>query len=63
MPSIESESLHWTTLEDHQNMMEQLGIRVLRPGPDGRAKVGEPNAANYDPEKANPIRTSRIRSR
>ncbi len=54
MPSIESESLHWTTLEDHQNMMAQLGIRVLRPGPDGRAKVGEPNAANYDPEKANP---------
>jgi (4-O-methyl)-D-glucuronate---lignin esterase len=34
-------------------MMEQLGIRKLRPGPSGRA--GATNAANYDPAKANPF--------
>jgi hypothetical protein len=44
----------WTTEQDHQNMMEQLGIRKLRPGPSGRA--GAPNAANYDESKANPYR-------
>ncbi len=33
-------------------MMEQLGIKALRPGPSG--KPDAPNAANYDPEKANP---------
>ncbi len=42
------------TAQDHQNMMEQLGIRALRPGPSGRAPAGAPNAANYDPAKANP---------
>jgi hypothetical protein len=39
------------TAVDHQNMMEQLGITVLRPGANSRA--GTPNAANYDEEKAN----------
>src|SRR5262245_31199561 len=43
---------NWTTVQDHQNMMAQLGITKLRPGPSGRA--GAPNGANYDPEKANP---------
>jgi len=43
----------WTTQEDHRNMMEQLGIVRLRPGPSGRPDA--PNAANYDPEKANPF--------
>ena len=33
-------------------MMEQLGIRKLRPGPSGRA--GAANSANYDESKANP---------
>ncbi len=33
-------------------MMEQLGIKKLRPGPSGR--TGATNAANYDPAKANP---------
>jgi hypothetical protein len=42
----------WTTAEDHQNMMAQLGIRKLRPGPSGTA--GAPNEANYDESKANP---------
>jgi lysophospholipase L1-like esterase len=40
--------------EDHADMMRQLGITRLRPGYDGWAKAGEPNAANYDPAKANP---------
>ena len=42
----------WTTAQDHRNMMDQLGIKALRPGPSGRADA--PNAANYDPAKANP---------
>lgn len=33
-------------------MMDQLGIKALRPGPSGRA--GATNEANYDPAKANP---------
>lgn len=33
-------------------MMEQLGIKRLRPGPSGQA--GATNAANYDSAKANP---------
>ena len=44
--------LNWTTAQDHRNMMEQLGIKALRPGPSGR--VGAPNSANYDETKANP---------
>src|SRR6266513_1464472 len=46
------EPLNWTTQQDHQNMMEQLGIKVLRPGPSGRA--GATNEANYNPARANP---------
>lgn len=34
-------------------MMEQLGLRAMRPGPCGRA--GAPNQANYDEAKANPF--------
>lgn len=44
--------LNWTTQQDHRNMMEQLGITRLRPGPSGQP--GATNAANYDPAKANP---------
>ena len=39
--------------QDHQNMMEQLGIAKLRPGPSGQA--GRPDSANYDEAKANPF--------
>src|ERR1044071_9820071 len=46
------EPLNWTTQQDHRDMMEQLGITKLRPGPSGRA--GATNEANYDPAKANP---------
>jgi hypothetical protein len=43
----------WTAAEDHQNMMDQLGIKVLRPGPSGNE--GAPNHANYDEATANPF--------
>src|SRR5688572_2362568 len=46
------EPKNWTTAEDHQNMMAQLGIRKLRPGPSGNANA--PNQANYDEALANP---------
>jgi hypothetical protein len=47
-------ALQEATAQDHKNMLEQLGIKALRPGPSGRAEAGAPNAANYDPAKANP---------
>jgi lysophospholipase L1-like esterase len=43
----------WTTAEDHQQMMEQLGIRVLRPGRSPNEQ--DPNHANYDEAQANPF--------
>jgi hypothetical protein len=42
----------WTAAQDHQNMMDQLGIRALRPGPSGNESA--PNHANYDEATANP---------
>jgi len=45
--------LNWTAQQDHQNMMKQLGITRLRPGPSGQ--TGATNSANYDPAKANPF--------
>ena len=39
--------------DDHRNMMEQLGIRSLRPGPSGNEQA--PNHANYDEALANPF--------
>jgi hypothetical protein len=44
---------NWTAQQDHQNMMEQLGITKLRPGPSGNPAAT--NSANYDPAKANPF--------
>ncbi|HET7626752.1 MAG TPA: acetylxylan esterase, partial [Verrucomicrobiae bacterium] len=38
---------------DHSNMMAQLGITKLRPGPNGNANA--PDAANYDQARANPF--------
>ncbi len=46
------ELMNWTTAQDHRNMLDQLGIRALRPGPNGTP--GKPNSANYDEAKANP---------
>lgn len=44
--------VHFTAEQDHQNMMDQLGIKQLRPGPSGNESA--PNHANYDPALANP---------
>ena len=43
----------FTAEQDHDNMMKQLGITVLRPGPSGDEKA--PNHANYDEALANPF--------
>ena len=42
----------FTDEQDHQNMMDQLGIQALRPGPSGDERA--PNHANYDESLANP---------
>src|ERR1044071_6873120 len=47
-----SVSTNWTAAQDHKNMMEQLGITKLRPGPSGQPNTA--NSANYDQSKANP---------
>jgi lysophospholipase L1-like esterase len=41
------------TAEDHQQMMAQLGITALRPGPSGNESA--PNHANYDSTLATPF--------
>jgi hypothetical protein len=41
-----------TAQQDHDNMMQQLGIKALRSGPSGDEKA--PNHANYDTALANP---------
>jgi len=45
--------VNFTAEQDHQNMMDQLHIKSLRPGADGN-NPNAPNAANYDEAKANP---------
>ena len=42
-----------TTMEDHQNMLRQLRITSLRPGPSGNESA--PNHANFDETLANPF--------
>jgi hypothetical protein len=42
----------FTAEQDHQNMMDQLGIKSLRPGPSGNESA--PNHANYDESLATP---------
>ncbi len=44
----------FTAQQDHDDMMKQLGIKTLRPGPSGDEKAT--NHANYDPALANPYR-------
>jgi hypothetical protein len=41
-----------TAQQDQQNMLDQLGIKALRPGYSGNENA--PNSANYDESKANP---------
>ena len=45
-------AVNWTQEQDQKNMMDQLGIRALRPGASGNDS--DPNHANYDESKANP---------
>jgi len=47
------EPLNWSAQQDHKNMLDQLGIVRLRPGPSGQQ--GVTNSANYDPAQANPF--------
>ena len=47
------EPVVFTTSEDHRNMLQQLGITKLRPGPSGDPTAA--NAANTDETKANPF--------
>jgi (4-O-methyl)-D-glucuronate---lignin esterase len=50
--AAEREALRAATDEDHRDMLRQLGIEALRPGPSGDESA--PNHANYDEAKANP---------
>lgn len=52
-PGTAHAPLNWTAQQDHKNMMEQLGITRLRPGPSGQPNAT--NSANYEPAKANPF--------
>jgi hypothetical protein len=49
----EATAKEWTAADDHQNMLDQLGIKTLRPGPS--ANESAPNAANYEESRANPF--------
>jgi hypothetical protein len=50
---IDAAAMAAATARDHQNMMEQLGITRLRPGPSGNEN--DANHANYDEALANPF--------
>lgn len=56
VPKIDSSKylplVTFTQQQDHENMMKQLGINELRPGPSGNES--DPNHANYDESLANP---------
>src|SRR5258705_1863088 len=41
----------WTAQQDHTNMLQQLDIKKLRPGPSGNESA--PSHANYDESVAN----------
>jgi hypothetical protein len=47
-----SKPSNFTAQQDHDNMMQQLGIKTLRSGPSGNEAA--PNHANYDESLANP---------
>lgn len=50
--SLAAPPVTFTAEQDHRNMLDQLGIAQVRPGPSGDEKA--PNAANTDETKANP---------
>ncbi len=45
-------AVNWTQEQDQKNMLDQLGIKALRPGASGNEN--DPNHSNYDESKANP---------
>ena len=45
-PAPGCQPMSWTAEQDHRNMMDQLGIKALRPGPSGNENA--PHHANYD---------------
>jgi hypothetical protein len=49
--AIKPAPVTFTGTQDHKNMMDQLGIKALRPGPSGNESA--PNHANYDESEAN----------
>jgi hypothetical protein len=51
-PSAAQQPVTWTADQDQRNMMDQLGIKALRPAYN--ADEHAPNPANYDESKANP---------
>ena len=51
--SAQNAPVTFTAQQDQENMMQQLGIKSLRPGPSGDERA--PNHANYDESKANPF--------
>ena len=51
--SFAQQPVTFTAQEDHQNMMDQLGIKSIRHAFD--ADESSPHAANYDESKANPF--------
>jgi hypothetical protein len=51
--SFAQEPVTFTAQQDHQNMMDQLGIKSIRRGFD--SDQSSPYAANYDESKANPF--------
>ncbi len=50
--TVYAKPVDFTTQQDHAHMMQQLGIKQLRPGPSGDENA--PNHANYDEALANP---------
>ncbi len=44
--------VNFTAQQNQENMMKQLGIKTLRPGPSGNPSA--PNHANYDTTRADP---------
>lgn len=49
----QQQPVQFTAQQDHQNMMQQLGLTKMRPGPSGDEKA--PNHANYDEAIATPF--------
>ncbi|ESQ87209.1 acetyl xylan esterase [Asticcacaulis sp. AC460] len=52
LPCAAKEPVNFTAEQDQRNMLDQLGIGSIRPGPSGDEKA--PNAANTDEARANP---------